>query len=830
MKKVYKSVLFVMMANAAMAQSQYFTPTKYRGAFAPAPTAQWTDVWTNWDPQNTDYNPTNKEVVTISGNITTNTTWSSSKVYRLVGTVYVKNNATLKIGAGTVITGVIADGSTPSASLVITRGAKIYANGTKTSPIVFTSNKAAGSRAAGDWGGIIILGKATNNRSGGVGNIEGLAVDNDSQYGGSDDTDNSGSLKFVRIEYSGFPLQTDKEINGLTMGSVGSGTVIENIQVSYNQDDSFEWFGGTVNAKNLVSYRCLDDDFDTDNGYRGNIQFGLALRDPSLADVSGSSSFESDNDAAGSDANPRTAPVFSNITVVGPLRGDVAATVNSNHKRNGRLRRNSSIKVLNSVLMDAKTAIFIDGAKAEANLQSGTIVVAGNVIAGYPTNKLSDVATNRAAVLTSLGNANDTLPASTAGILTTPYNFTAPDYRPATGSIALTGSQFTHSAITSLVKTLPATALKLALRGTTIAALNTPVFVDAVSGANGYRFKITDVNTSAEEIYDATSSYFYFYKLVNNKKFGTTYSVQVAPIYGAIVQNYGTAYNVTTPSANTTIKSAVCESTLNKFDDLVSADRVYGATNYRFFVDNGVGAKDSLTTAAYYFKFGSFFLKNPALAKYGETYNVSVKVEADGVWTTESAACPVTISALPAAGFLNAGATLTSASQAVQIAKVYGATAYKVFLYNTSDEQIGEATRLSNWTVFDHFAAAKGAGKNGTYKMAVQYQFDGEWSALSEKATFIKNYASFITENTTTTVAFPNPFNTTFAIGLDRESNEAVQVAITDLTGKVVESTTVEAANVSRITLGEELTPGIYTVTVKQGAFVENIKAIKTEK
>lgn len=825
MKKVYKSVLFVLMANAAMAQSQYFTPTKYRGAFAPAPTAQWTDGWTNWDPQNTDYNPTNKEVVTITGNISANTTWTSSKIYKLVGTVYVKNNAILKIGAGTVI-----QGDAAGACLVITRGSKIYANGTKTSPIVFTSDKAPGLRNAGDWGGLILLGKATNNRSGGVGNIEGLTVNDDSQYGGSDDADNSGSLKFVRIEYSGFPLQANQEINGLTMGSVGSGTIIENIQVSYNQDDSFEWFGGTVNAKNLVSYRCLDDDFDTDNGYRGNIQFGLALRDPNLADVSGSSSFESDNDAAGSDATPRTAPIFSNMTVVGPLRGDVAASVNSNHKRNARLRRNTSLKVLNSVLMDAKTAIFIDGSKAEANLQSGAIVVAGNVIAGYPTNKLSDVATNRAAVLTSLGNANDTIPTSTAGILTTPYNFTAPDYRPATGSIALTGSQFTHTAITSLVKTLPATALKAALRGTTIAALNTPVFVDAVSGANGYRFKITDVNTSAEEIYDATSSYFYFYKLTSNKKFGTTYSVQVAPIYGSIVQNYGTAYNVTTPSANTTIKSAVCESTLSKFDDLVSADRVYGATNYRFFVDNGAGSKDSLTTAAYYFKFGSFFLKNPALAKYGETYNVSVKVQADGVWTTESAACPVTVAALPAAGFLNAGATLTSASQAVQIARVFGATSYKVFLYNSSDEQIGEATRTSNWTVFDHFAATKGAGKNGTYKMAVQYQYDGVWSALSPKVTYVKNYASFLTENTTTTVAFPNPFNSTFAIGLDRESNEAVQVAITDLTGKVVESTTVEAANVSRIALGEELTPGIYTVTVKQGDFVENIKAIKTEK
>jgi hypothetical protein len=827
MKKVYKSVLFVMMANAAMAQSQFFTPTKYRGAFAPAPTTQWTDGWTNWDPQNTDYNPTNKEVVTISGNITANTTWSSSKIYKLVGTVYVKNNAVLTIGAGTVI-----QGDAAGACLVITRGAKIYANGTKTSPIVFTSDKAPGTRAAGDWGGVILLGKSTNNRSGGVGNIEGLTINSDSEHGGSNDADNSGSLKFVRIEYSGYPLQPNQEINGLTMGSVGSGTIIENIQVSYNQDDSFEWFGGTVNAKNLVSYRCLDDDFDTDHGYRGNVQFGLALRDPNLADVSQSSSFESDNDKDGTDATPFTAPIFSNMTVVGPLRGDVAASVNANHKRNGRLRRNSSIKILNSVLMDAKTAIFIDGAKAEAKFQSGAIVVAGNVIAGYPTNKLSDVATNRTAVLTTLGANNDTVPLSTAGILTTPYNFTAPDYRPATGSIALTGSQFTHSSITSLVKTLPATQLKITSRNVTLPSLSSTVYADIVSGANGYRFRITDVNTGAEEIYDNTVYTFAFFRLLSNKKFNTTYSVAVAPIYGTIVQNYGTAYNVTTPSANTTIKSAVCESTLSKFDDLVAANAVVGATKYYFIVDNGAGLKDSLSTTASSFRFTSFFSKNPALAIYGQTYNVRVKVEADGVWTTASSACPVTLPALPAAGFLNAGQTMTSILTRVNIGRVYGASAYRVFLYNTSDEQIGVATRSANYNylTFDNFTATKGAGKNGTYKMAVQYQFNGEWSALSEKATFIKNYASFITENTTTTVAFPNPFNTTFAIGLDRESNEAVQVSITDLTGKVVESTTVEAANVSRITLGEELTPGIYTVTVKQGAFVENIKAIKTEK
>jgi len=822
-----------MMANAAMAQSQYFTPTKYRGAFAPAPTAQWTDGWTNWDPQNTNYDPTGlKPVVTITGNITKNTTWSSSKIYRLVGTVYVKDNAVLSIGAGTVITGVTADGSIPSASLVVTRGAKLIANGTKTSPIVFTSAKAAGTRAAGDWGGVILLGKATNNRSGGVGNIEGLAVDNDSQYGGSDDTDNSGSLKFVRIEYSGYPLANNQEINGLTMGSVGSGTVLENIQVSYNQDDSFEWFGGTVNAKNLVSYRCLDDDFDTDNGYRGNVQFGLALRDPSLADQSGSSSFESDNNNAGDDANPRTAPVFSNITVIGPLRGDVAASVNANHKRNGRLRKNSSIKILNSVLMDAKTAIFIDGAKAEANLQSGAIVVAGNVIAGYPTNKLSDVATNRAAVLTSLGNANDTLPASTAGILTTPYNFTAPDYRPATGSIALTGSQFSHSAITSLVKTLPNTQLKSISRNVTLASLTSIVYADAVTGANGYRFRITDVNTSAVETYDATSSYFTFSKLSSNKKFNTTYSVEVAPIYGLIVQNYGTPYNVTTPSQSTTISNAFCDNQLSKFDDVVTAIRVIGVSKYKFIVDNGLGLRDSIESTSNGFKFTSIFTKKPALAKYGTTYNVSVKTLADGNWSTESTACAITLADLPAVSFTNPGTTFTTTSQLALFTKLYGAS-YKVYLYNSSDVLIdSSAISTSNYVRFGSFNKTKlnTTVANGVYSMAVKYLYDGVWSELSEKATYTRALPTSMMTNEPSTIAFPNPFNSTFTVGLDVEGKDDVQITIVDLTGKIVETATVGAKNVTSTTLGEQLTPGIYSVTVKQGNLVETIKAIKTEK
>ena len=138
------------------------------------------------------------------------------------------------------------------------------AEGTAVSPIVFTSNESVGNRAEGDWGGLVLLGKGVNNQPGGIANIEGIAPTADTEFGGSDDNDNSGSLKYVRIEFAGIALQPNKEINGLTFGSVGKQTSVDYIQVSFSGDDSFEWFGGTVDCKHLIAYRGLDDDFDTD--------------------------------------------------------------------------------------------------------------------------------------------------------------------------------------------------------------------------------------------------------------------------------------------------------------------------------------------------------------------------------------------------------------------------------------------------------------------------------------------------------------------------------------------------------------------------------------
>ena len=181
--------------------------------------------------------------------------------YLLKGWVYIANGAELTIEPGTVIKG---DKQT-KASLICERGGKLIAKGSATEPIVFTSEEAPGSRKPGDWGGIIICGKAKNNQT--EMQIEGGPR---TKHGGDNDADNSGVLSYVRIEFAGYPFQTDQEINGLTLGSVGSGTQIDHVQVSYSNDDSYEWFGGTVNCKYLVAFHGWDDDFDTDNGFSGD--------------------------------------------------------------------------------------------------------------------------------------------------------------------------------------------------------------------------------------------------------------------------------------------------------------------------------------------------------------------------------------------------------------------------------------------------------------------------------------------------------------------------------------------------------------------------------
>lgn len=292
----------------------------------------------------------------VNAPITSNTTWTNTNTYVLVGYIYVKNNSTLTIQPGTIIKGDLAT----LGSLIITTGSKIIAQGTACQPIIFTSGQPVGQRARGDWGGLILLGKAALNTATGTANIEGITPIPDTQYGGGanpDNNDNSGILQYVRIEFAGIALSPNNEINGLTFGAVGAGTTVDHIQVSYSNDDSYEWFGGTVNCKYLIAYDGIDDDFDSDNGFSGYVQFGLGMRDPNVADVSGSKSFESDNDVNG-DANlPQTSAYFANFTALG---GSVNNVANPLFKQSIHTRRNSNIRILNSIMMGFPQGILVD--------------------------------------------------------------------------------------------------------------------------------------------------------------------------------------------------------------------------------------------------------------------------------------------------------------------------------------------------------------------------------------------------------------------------------------------------------------------------------------
>ncbi|MBL0267409.1 MAG: T9SS C-terminal target domain-containing protein [Chitinophagaceae bacterium] len=370
---------------------------------------------------------------------------SSSKFYAkgkwiLKGYVYVTNGATVTFEAGCIIQSDV----TEKGALIIERGAKLIAQGTAGNPIVFTSGKPVGSRAPGDWGGIILLGKAPTNRpldpaptiEGGVGR----------QYGGTDPLDESGILRYVRIEFAGIAAEPGSEINGLTLGGVGSGTIIENVQVSYGNDDAYEFFGGTVNAKNLVAFATADDDFDFDFGYTGKIQFAVSCRKPDFVDAGDAGNgVECDNDATGTLATPRTRPQLSNFTIVGP--NDAVGTA-ANHNYSLRWRRATQFVMRNSVIIGHPDAGF--SMESDATLNDYYV----NNISEFKNNLIFATAntyrSGNAAIATATqvqtkaeADGCVTLANTAAAQLTSPFFSITPNFLPATGSPALAGASFT---------------------------------------------------------------------------------------------------------------------------------------------------------------------------------------------------------------------------------------------------------------------------------------------------------------------------------------------------------------------------------------------------
>jgi hypothetical protein len=381
---------------------------------------------------------------TLQGNITTTVTLQNTKRYLMLGTIFVKQGGDLVIPAGTQLFG----DKTSKATILVERGGMIHANGTAGAPVIFTSSQPVNNKATGDWGGIILLGRARINTASGADTaaIEGItpAV----YYGGNNDNDNSGVMRYCRIEYAGIALSPNNEINGLTMGGVGSGTTIEYIMVSWGGDDSYEWFGGTVNCKYLISYIPVDDEFDTDFGFRGKVQWGLTIRKPSVADVSGSTTFESDNNNGPNYNTPRTQPIFSNITSVGPKQYDTSA-VNPLFTRGGHLRRNSLISVVNSVVMGWPQGIYYDGSGITCAMQNDTCRVKANVFAGcYTLAASTSAGCGFDAIVYTTGGGN-TIIATTAGAqLSNPYggiltgNYSPSFFNPSAGSPCLSGANF----------------------------------------------------------------------------------------------------------------------------------------------------------------------------------------------------------------------------------------------------------------------------------------------------------------------------------------------------------------------------------------------------
>ena len=353
--------------------------------------------------------------IILSGNITEDTTLYAACQYLLRGGVIVgddTNETVLTIEAGTTIYGEAAS----DAFLVIRRGSKIEANGTADAPIIFTSDQLPGQRARGDWGGVVLNGRAPINACpAGTALCEAEGEGGTGQYGGNDVNDSSGTLRYVRVEYAGTEISPDNELNGISFAGVGAGTTVDYIQVHSNLDDGVEFFGGTVDAKHLVLSCNADDNIDWDLGYQGRLQFGLITQ----CDDAGNNGIEADNNEADFAAAPRSQPIVSNLTLIG---SDAIAEDNFGIL----LRRGTAGQVWSSIItgfsaacLDIRDTADTEGAFNHVLLDCGTATQgpeeADALDAGDGNNADANVG------------------------VSTGYVDGNPDYRPAAGSDAVSG-------------------------------------------------------------------------------------------------------------------------------------------------------------------------------------------------------------------------------------------------------------------------------------------------------------------------------------------------------------------------------------------------------
>ena len=341
-----------------------------------------------------------KPVLTITdSDIVGNTTFTSNNEYLLSGLVFVEDGETLTIEPGTVIMGRPSSTGGDESALIVARGGRIFADGTARDPIIFTAEAddvndsndillSSPTASRGLWGGVIILGRASINTATGESNIEGIDASTEPRgiYGGGrnpNDDDNSGVFRYVSIRHGGTDIGANNEINGLTMGGVGRGTTIERVEVFYNQDDGFEWFGGTVNTRYLISAFAGDDSFDYDEGFRGKHQFWFSIQDPNLGDHAG----EHDGGTDPEDGTPYASPTIINATYIG--RGALATGDKAN---NGIIfRDNAGGMYFNSIFTEFKGHMLsiedLDPSKSaqdsKARLEAGDLQFQYNILGAF---------------------------------------------------------------------------------------------------------------------------------------------------------------------------------------------------------------------------------------------------------------------------------------------------------------------------------------------------------------------------------------------------------------------------------------------------------------
>ena len=361
-----------------------------------------------------------KPVVVVTGAIDGVETWTNSNYYVLRGAVFVNEGATLDIQAGTRVLGEAGSVGT----LIVLRGGRLNAIGTRESPIVFTSDQPVGSRARGDWGGLIINGRAPVNLEGG----EGQGEANTGVYGGNDPDDNSGSLRYVRVEFAGVEFSPDNELNGIAFQAVGNGGSYEYIQVHMNRDDAFEWFGGTADLKHAIASNAADDSFDWTFGWTGRAQFVVIHQRGDDADRG----IEADNSEFNNNDLPRSNPQLYNFTMCGdPDRNEGGESV-----RAVLFRRGTAVTFRNFLIAGSKTlGMQIDGGSTLEQVANGSTQIGAGVIWGPATPLHAGMVP-----FVASGRFPDVRANVDGGLSPNCFNHENPDFRP-TSAATLAGGQ-----------------------------------------------------------------------------------------------------------------------------------------------------------------------------------------------------------------------------------------------------------------------------------------------------------------------------------------------------------------------------------------------------